>query len=71
MEESFLTSILNKFLYAQPKLRRNIFISRYWYLYSIREIAELYGLSESKVKVLLFRMRNELKKYLEKENIYI
>ena len=71
VEESFLTSILNKFLYAQPKLRRNIFISRYWYLYSIREIAELYGLSESKVKVLLFRMRNELKKYLEKESIYI
>ena len=31
----------------------------------------MYGERESKIKALLFRMRNELKKYLEKEDIYL
>lgn len=31
----------------------------------------MYGERESKVKSLLFRMRNELKKILEKEEIYL
>ncbi len=70
-EESFLVSVINRFLYAQTKTKRNIFILRYWHLYSIRDIADMYGERESKVKSLLFRMRNELKKILEKEDIYL
>ena len=46
-------------------------ILRYWFLYSIRDIADMYGERESKIKALLFRMRNELKKLLEKEDIYL
>lgn len=70
-EEALLVSVINRFLYAQTKTRRNIFVLRYWYLYSIGDIADLYGSSESKVKSLLFRMRNELKKILEKEDVYL
>lgn len=69
VEEMVLVEALNQFLRGQPKQKRNIFIRRYWYLYPIREIAEAYGASESKITSLLFRMRNELKKYLEKEGI--
>ena len=47
----------------------NIFISRYWFLYPIRDIAKNYNISESKAASLLFRMRNELKIYLEQEGI--
>ena len=69
VEEKALVGVINRFLYAQSEQKCNIFIRRYWYLYSIRDIADVYGMSESKVASLLFRMRNELKKYLEKEGI--
>ena len=70
-EETLLVSVINRFLFAQSKTKRNIFILRYWHLYSIRDIADMYGERESKVKSLLFRMRNELKKILEKEEFYL
>lgn len=69
VEEMVLVKALNRFLRGQPEQKRNIFIRRYWYLYPIREIAEVYSASESKITSLLFRMRNELKEYLEKEGI--
>lgn len=71
VEEMALTQSINRFLYAQPRQKRNIFIRRYWYLYPIRDIAQAYGMSESKVASMLFRMRNELKSHLEKEDIQI
>ena len=57
------------FLYAKPRRNRNIFVRRYWHLHAIRDIADAYGMSESKVASLLFRMRNELRIFLEKEGI--
>lgn len=70
-EDSLIASVINRFLYAHSLKTRNIFIRRYWYLCSIQDIAESYGMTESNVKVLLFRMRNELKKQLEREGIYL
>ena len=69
VEEKVLVKSINQFLWTQPEQKRNIFIRRYWYLYPIRDIAENYGMSESKAASLLFRMRNELKTYLEREGI--
>lgn len=71
IEEMTLTKSINQFLLAQPEQKRNIFIRRYWYLYSIRDIAKAYGMSESKAASLLFRMRNALKAHLEKEGIML
>lgn len=70
-EDALLVSVIDRFLYAQSRTNRNIFIRRYWYLCSIRDIADSYKMSESKVKSLLFCMRNELRKNLEKEGIYL
>lgn len=69
VDDHILVQALNDFLYAQPEQKRNIFIRRYWYLYPIRDIAAAYGISESKVASLLFRMRNNLKIHFEKEGI--
>ena len=69
LEEKILAAAINRFLYAQPILKRNIFIRRYWHLRPIRSIADAYGMSESKVTSMLFRIRKELKDYLEKEDI--
>lgn len=69
IDEQILVKAINDFLYAQPEQKRNIFIRRYWHLFSIKDIAVAYGMSESKVASLLFRMRNDLKTYFEKEGI--
>ncbi len=67
VDDLTLTEILNRFLSMLPKDRRIIFMRRYWYLCSIKEIAKEYSISESKVKMSLMRSRNELKRLLEKE----
>ncbi len=69
VDEIALTEAINAFLYAQPEQKRNIFVRRYWYLCPIKDIGAVYGMSETKTASLLFRMRNELKKHLEKESI--
>ena len=71
MDKMILISALDRFLYAQPPTERNIFVGRYWYLYSIRELAAGYRMRESKVTSLLHRMRKKLKSHLEKEGIFL
>ena len=62
---------INRFLYGIERESRNIFIRRYFYADSVKEIAERFEISESKVKSQLFRMRNRLKEHLEKEGIVL
>lgn len=69
MKEKFLVQCINQFLYRLPEKKRNIFIRRYWYLYPIAQIAKQYSMSENKVTLMLFRMRKDLKFYLEEEGI--
>ena len=71
VDEIVLTGAINQFLREQPRAERNIFVGRYWHLYSIADLAQAYGMRESKVASLLFRMRNKLKTYLEKEGISV
>lgn len=71
LEGRLLNRLLDQFLASQPEQKRNIFIRRYWYLSSIREIAGNYGISQSKVTSMLHRMRLELKGILEKEGIWV
>ena len=68
--EHLVTSI-NSFLSLLSKEQRIIFVRRYFYESSIREIAEDYGLSESKVKVTLSRLTKRLRESLEKEGIQV
>lgn len=69
IEDAELIAIFNRFLVALPTDTRKVFMQRYWYLCPIKEIAEDYSFSESKVKMTLLRTRNELKQILEKEGI--
>ena len=71
IEEKYLIEVINRFLYDLPKEKRMIFLRRYWYLSCIQEIARDYEMSESKVKMILFRIRNKLKLVLEKEGIVL
>ena len=67
MDNMALREAINGFLDLLKEENRNIFLRRYWYLDSIAAISHRYGLSESKVKTTLFRIRIQFRKYLEKE----
>lgn len=71
VEDSELADIFNRFLSRLPADTRKVFVQRYWYLCSVKEIASHFGFSESKVKMLLLRTRNELKQALEKEGVML
>ena len=58
-----------KFLERLPETERSIFLLRYWYVESIHEISEKYGFSESKVKSMLHRTRQKLRKCFEEEGL--
>lgn len=66
-ERRELGAVLNEFLGTLNAESRKIFMRRYWYADSIGEIAQRFGLGESKVKTRLFRTRKELHRFLEKE----
>ena len=50
---------------------RKIFVRRYWYLSSVKEIASDYAIGESKVKMSLLRSRNALRERLEQKGFAI
>ena len=71
IDEKELTETLNLFLERLHKQKRVIFVQRYWYLMPLKAIAEHSGMSESKAKSMLFRIRNELKSHLEREGVVL
>lgn len=68
-EAKELAEAVSRFLKSKPAEKRNIFLRRYWYFDSIEKIARDFGMSVSKVTSMLFRLRNELRKYLEREEL--
>ena len=62
-----LCEAINTFLAALSDENRNIFMRRYWYTDSIAAISRRCRMSQSKVKSILFRSRNQLREYLKKE----
>ena len=63
--------VLNVFLENLSQESRVIFLRRYWFCDTIAEIADRYGISESKVKMRLLRTRNQLADFLSKEGITV
>ena len=62
-----LAAALDRFLAGEKKRYREIFVRRYWFCDSVKEIAQRFGLGESGVKSILFRVRKRLSAYLKKE----
>ena len=69
VDRMHLASLLNAFLEELPKKTRMIFIRRYWYMDTVGQIASAFHMSESGVKLTLYRARQRLKNYLKKEGI--
>ncbi|MGN0649240.1 MAG: RNA polymerase sigma factor [Oscillospiraceae bacterium] len=66
LTESELTRLLNSFLKSQDYNTRVIFLRRYWFADSIKEIAQRLHISEGTVKVRLSRTNKKLRDYLNK-----
>ncbi|MGN0687859.1 MAG: RNA polymerase sigma factor [Oscillospiraceae bacterium] len=70
-EDSFevkrLSQAIGAYLRTLNDSKRNVFVWRYYFCESIKEISERSGESESKIKSMLYRTREGLKQYLEKE----
>ena len=71
IKQQELGELISDFLRGLPEEKRRIFLRRYWYGDSIKELSKFYGYRESKVKSILFRVRNQLKEYFEKEGIFL
>lgn len=66
-----LRRILEEFLESLPRESRLIFLRRYLYVDTVAQIAQRYGISESKVKTQLHRTRGKLRAALAKEGIAV
>lgn len=67
IDDIALREVINGFLETLDEEKRNVFLRRYWYLDTVAAISRRYAFSQSKVKTMLFRSRNQLREYLEKE----
>ena len=69
LEDQELAALISSFLRTLSAENRIMFLRRYWYGESITEISKRLGCGEGKVKSALFRTRNSLRTYLEKEGV--
>lgn len=60
-----LADKITEFLDGLPSEKRDIFMRRYWFLDSPESIAKRFALTKNSVNVTLFRLRKELKEFLE------
>ena len=70
-DKVILKNAVNSFIAGLSKRDRIIFIQRYWYMCPSVDIAKELGLSDSFVRVKLFRLRDDFKKHLEKEGVTV
>lgn len=66
-----LQATINRFVHALPEKEGNVFIRRYFYTDTIRDISKRYHISENHVRVMLSRTRNKLRVTLEKEGYFL
>lgn len=69
LELGELSEALRTFVAALPKAERRVFLGRYFYCFSIEELASRLGYSQSKVKSMLYRGRQKLLRALREEGL--
>ncbi len=69
IEDKELAAALNRFIAALDGESRAAFVLRYFGFYGIDEVGKRIGGNENRVQYLLRKTRNQLKKFLEKEEL--
>lgn len=70
-EAKEIGAAINRFLETLDDTDCAVFLARYFYSYSIKELSEQYSLSTRRIKYVLSKTRNALRDYLEKEGVAI
>ena len=70
-DEVALREAINSFLASLDARTRVIFMRRYWYSMSVKDIAQGMRLSQDHVSVILHRTRSKFRDYLTKEGIFV
>ena len=71
IEARELACIIGDFLDTLTAENRVIFMRRYWFADSYKDIAEFVGLSEKNVSVRLTRIRQKMKEYLAEREVFV
>ena len=71
VESAVLSRMINDFLKTLPQENRVIFMRRYWFSDTYKQIAECVGIPEKTVSVRLTRIRKKLKQYLTEREVFI
>ncbi len=71
LEAKELTRVIEGFLDSLGEENRVIFLRRYWFCDTYKDIAERVGLSEKNISVRLSRTRGQLKHYLSEREVLI
>lgn len=71
MEAKELAHIIEEFLDTLTLENRVIFMRRYWFSDSYKNIAEFTGLSEKNISVRLTRIREKMKQYLIEREVFV
>lgn len=69
LEARELAVSIDRFLDRLDYTDRYLFVRRYWFADPVHEIAAHTGLRENRVSVRLFRLREKLRKHLQKEGL--
>lgn len=69
VEARELEEAIDRFVNELPETDQIIFISRYWFLATVAEIAKKSDCTQSKVKTTLFRLRKKLRDRLQEEGL--
>ena len=67
LDSKELGAAISRFLDTLPGTTKTVFVGRYYFLDSVKEVASYTGMSESKVKSMLFRLRKMLRDCLKSE----
>ena len=71
IEARELARIIGEFLDTLTLENRVIFMRRYWFADSYKDIAEFVGLSEKNISVRLTRIRQKMKEYLAEREVFV
>ena len=71
IETRELARIIEDFLNTLTVENRVIFMRRYWFSDSYKDIAEFVGLSEKNISVRLTRIRQKMKDYLAEREVFV
>lgn len=69
LERRELAEAVRRFLASLAETERSVFLSRYWYCESVKDIARRFGFTESKTAAMLHRTRQKLRAALEQEGM--